>query len=281
MAGCGPAASGSDGGDGGDASVAPGGSGSIDVRVWGEEYVANEIPAMDFEDGWRVQFTKFLVHISGVRFAATGGGSYTLPGPGRVFDLRPAAMPLSIGVIPNVEARRLDQVQFELSATAMDSIAGNVQAADLMLMQSGRHSLYVEATAMHPMRGTYSFRWGFTSSTRFQNCQDDMGARGLVVTSGSTPTQAQLTFHADHLFYDALQGADAKLRFDAIASADRNMDRMITVEELAMVDLTTLPMGQYRTGSARNINTLRDFITALVRTVGHWNGEGHCDESDL
>jgi hypothetical protein len=253
--------------------------GSIDVRAWGEEFVANEIPASEFEDGWRVQFSKFLVHVSGVRFAATGGPSYTLTGGGRVFDLKPAAQPLSIGTISMVEARRLDDVRFELSAATASSTVGNASASDLMVMQGGRYALYVEGTASHPMRGTRSFRWGFAGNTRFSNCRDAASQPGIVVTSGTAATPAQLTFHADHLFYDGLQNPEAKLRFDAIASADRNMDMMVTLDELATVDLTTLPTGQYTTGSARNVNTLRDFVTALVTNVGHWNGEGHCDEA--
>jgi hypothetical protein len=253
--------------------------GSIDVRVWGEDYVANEIPAAMFEDRWSVRFTKFLVHVSDVRFAATGGPSYALAGGGRVFDLKPAAQPLSIGAISMVEARRLNDVQFALTAASANSTAGNASASDLMVMQGGGYALYVEGEATHAMRGTLSFRWGFTGNTRFHTCLDSNSQPGLVVTGGSSATPAQLTFHADHLFYDGLQNPDAKMRFDAIASADRNSDRMITLDELATVDLTTLPTGQYTTGSARNVNTLRDFIAALVTTVGHWNGEGHCEET--
>lgn len=253
--------------------------GSIDVRVWGEEYVANEIPSTLFEDQWSVRFTKFLVHVSDVRFAATGGPSYALTGGGRVFDLKPAAQPLSIGTIAMVEARRLNDVQFALTAATASSTAGNASASDVMVMQGGGYALYVEGEATHAMRGTLSFRWGFTGNTRFHRCLDSGNQPGLVVVGGASATPAQLTFHADHLFYDGLQNPDAKVRFDAIASADRNSDRMITLDELAAVDLTTLPTGQYTTGSARNVNTLRDFIAALVTTVGHWNGEGHCEET--
>jgi hypothetical protein len=42
------------------------------------------------------------------------------------------------------------------------------------------------------------------------------------------------------------------------------------------VNLTTLPLGQYGTGSAPNVKTLKDFVLALSRTVGHYRGEGHC-----
>lgn len=253
--------------------------GSINVQVWGEDFVANEIPASEFEDGWSVRFTKFLVHVSDVSFRATGSTAYALPSGGRVFDLKPATQPLSIGTLSMVEARRLDDVQFAMTEASASSTAGNASASDLMVMQGGRYALYVEGQATHSMRGSYAFRWGFGGNTRFHSCQDASSQPGLVVTSGSAATAAQLTFHADHLFYDGLQNSDAKVRFTALADSDRNMDRMITLEELASTDLTALPQGQYQTGSAPNVNNLRDFVAALTTTVGHWNGEGHCEET--
>ena len=67
---------------------------------------------------------------------------------------------------------------------------------------------------------------------------------------------------------------------DAIAAADKagilGADGQVTLEELALVDLTELPPEQYGTGGASNVRTLRDFVTALVRTVGHYRGEGEC-----
>ena len=74
-------------------------SGSISVTVWGEEYVPQGIPAATFEDRWSVRFTRFLVHVSGARFGATGGGSYALEGPGRVWSLVAATAPVPMGTI--------------------------------------------------------------------------------------------------------------------------------------------------------------------------------------
>jgi hypothetical protein len=42
------------------------------------------------------------------------------------------------------------------------------------------------------------------------------------------------------------------------------------------VQLTTLPIDQYGTGTVGNVKTLNDFVTALVRTLGHFRGEGEC-----
>jgi hypothetical protein len=90
----------------------------------------------------------------------------------------------------------------------------------------------------------------------------------------------QLTIHGDHLFFDDLQSPEAKMRFDAMAAADNlgiaGADGQVTLEELAAVDLTELPPDQYGTGGVGNVRNLRDFVTALVRTVGHFRGEGEC-----
>ena len=67
-----------------------------------------------------------------------------------------------------------------------------------------------------------------------------------------------------------------KLRFDAIAAADRPGDGFgeITLEELSAVQLSTL-VGAYDP-SGLPAATLGDFVTALAHTVGHFRGEGEC-----
>ena len=104
----------------------------------------------------------------------------------------------------------------------------------------------------------------------------------MVVPSGGTATM-ELTVHGDHLFYDDLQSDEAVLRFTAFAEADGrgDGDRIVTLEELAAVDLTTLPAEQYGTGGAASIVTLRDFVAALTRALIHFQGEGDCRQTPL
>ena len=97
-----------------------------------------------------------------------------------------------------------------------------------------------------------------------------------VPTSGTA--SLQVTFHGDHLYYDDLENPEARTRFDAIAAADADGDHNVTLDELGAVQLTSLPMTQYNAGPVPNVRTLRDFVTYLVSTVGHFNGEGHCQE---
>ncbi len=101
------------------------------------------------------------------------------------------------------------------------------------------------------------------------------------MTNGGTD-EVQLTIHGDHLFYDDLQASNAKVRFTALSKADANGDSKLTLDELAAVRLTMIAAedGTFGTGAAANVNTLRDFVTDLTRTVGHFRGEGECFAKD-
>ncbi|MEI8254073.1 MAG: hypothetical protein WCJ30_00205 [Deltaproteobacteria bacterium] len=258
------------------------GTGEISMSVWGEDYIVHEIPAVTatapgFENGWTLRYTRFLVNVGAVTVETSQGASAGGLTGHRVMDLHTITAPAVLGSIARVAAQRWDRVSYEVVPAGADSTAGNATPGDVQRMQSNGYSVYVEADAIHPVRGTVALRWGFTSATRYESCHDASGQPGLVVPTGGTG-DLQVTIHGDHLFYDDLQSPDAKLRLDAIVAADRDADRTVTLEELGAVDLTALPTGQYGTGSAPNIHSLGDFVTALVSTVGHFDGEGHCTE---
>ncbi len=256
--------------------------GTVTATIWGEEYIEQGIePALSpdgegFRDGWTVRFTKFLVNAGGLRLESTSGAAPVALDAMRVYDLHRTTGPLAIGSLPNVPARRYDRVSYRVAPAGADAAAGNATNADVTLMRMRNLTVYTEGTATK-MGRTVRFRWGFPGTVLYTNCQSSETEQGLAVPSGGTAT-AQLTFHGDHLFYDDLQSPEARLRFDLVASADADMDGEVTLEEMARIDLTRAPQGQYGTGSRGDVRTLRDFVTALVATVGHFNGEGHCDE---
>lgn len=259
-----------------------GATGSVAVKVWGEEYIPVGIPAAmgeeaGFENGWSLRYTKFLIVLGDESVATTDTATPVTNAGLRVYNLVPVVEPLAITTLVNVSATRHAAVGYRMAPATRDTAAGNAETADVTLMQSNGYSIYFEATATHATRGMYTLRWGFNNTVRFADCHGEDDLPGLVVPTNGT-ANFQITIHADHPWYDDLQSETAKIRFDAYADADANMDRTITLEELAAVDLTRLPTGQYGTGSARNVNTLRDFVGSLVNTVGHFNGEGHCQE---
>src|SRR5690242_18014026 len=51
----------------------PLGKGTVEFTSWGEEYIEQEIPSSAFEDGWTVDYWKFLVVIGGIRIADSSG----------------------------------------------------------------------------------------------------------------------------------------------------------------------------------------------------------------
>jgi hypothetical protein len=256
--------------------------GTVTASIWGEAFIEERIPAAatpeaeGFQNGWEIRFTKFLVNVGALTVASSSGGASGSLAPYRVYDLHTLNGPLEIGRMTALAARRYDRVSYRIAAADAAATAANATAADVALMRAGGHAVYVEGNGTR-MGVTLRFRWGFGGGVTFSNCQSSETELGLAVPSGGTAA-AQVTVHGDHLFYDDLQSPDAKLRFDAIAGADRDRDGEVTLEELAAVDLTALPQGQYGTGSRADVRTLRDFVTALVTTVGHFNGEGHCDE---
>ena len=121
------------------------------------------------------------------------------------------------------------------------------------------------------------YAWGFTGRTDFSGCHDATNLAVVAVPTSGTAS-LQVTIHGDHLYYDDLENPEARTRFDAIAAADADGDHNVTLDELGAVQLTSLPMTQYNAGPVPNVRTLRDFVTYLVSTVGHFNGEGHCQE---
>lgn len=255
--------------------------GTVSLTIWGEEYIADQIPSRmgmeaGFENNWTIRYTRFLVNVGDFTVAAsdgTAGGS--LSGM-RVYNLKTTTTPFSVGRVTGVPSRRMDRVSYRIGPATAASTAGNATADDVTVMRTGGYAIYVEGEGSR-MGTTVRFRWGFTQNVAFETCHTADNAAGLAIPSGGN-VDAQITIHGDHLFYDDLQSPEALLRFDAIAAADRNTDGTVTLEELGMVDLTTLPSTQYGGGDMARVRTLRDFVTTISATVGHFSGEGHCQE---
>lgn len=255
--------------------------GTVSLSIWGEDYIADRIPPLmgttvGFEGGWTLRYSRFLVNVGDFTVAASDGTAGGALAPMRVYDLKTTTAPFAIGRIAGVPSRRMDRVLYRVGPATAASTAGNATAGDLTLMQTGGYSVYVEGEGSR-MGAAVRFRWGFTSNVRYESCTAPDRSAGLAIPSGGN-VDAQITIHGDHFFYDDLQSDTARLRFDAIAAADADHDGAVTLEELARVDLTTLPSSQYGGGDMGRVRTLRDFITTIAATIGHFDGEGHCQE---
>jgi hypothetical protein len=262
----------------GAASCIDAGRGAVEFTIWGEDLVERGIPDGAFEDGWSVRFDKFLVVVRDVTVAdgAEVGGrqdgailfDLTRPGPHAVVTFRDLA------------AKSWPAVRFQIGPSGADVAPGpGVTDGDKALL--GTASLRVIGAASRgPTQKT--FDWSFTRATSFEGCRGARDGREIVgaMTTVGGVDRIQLTIHGDHLFYDDLQSADAKMRFDAIAAADVNGDGAVTLAELEGVRLDALPRDRYATGGAAGIETLGAFIASLSRTVAHFRGEGECTVKD-
>jgi hypothetical protein len=245
----------------------------VNFTAWGEEFIEQKIPAEEFVDGWEVRYSKFLVVLGEIRVANRDGEVAATQAAPKLLDVHQRG-PVAIEQLKDLSPEDWTDVSYSIAPSSA-LVAGNATEADVAFMKGQGYSIYLEATATKGAV-TKSYKWGFKTDTVYRNCMHPDYGEGLTVPSGGS-VDIQLTIHGDHLYYDDLQSSDAKMRFDAIAAADKNDDGEVTLEELAAVDLTTLPLGQYGTGGAGEVNTLRDFVTALARTVGHYRGEGECD----
>ncbi len=255
------------------------GSGDVALSIWGEEYIEEGIPAAEFEDGGSAVFTKFVIAIGTVTLADTAGGTSETVAVDSAFDLVTPG-PHAVGSLTDLAATTHDAFDYHVvPASATTAAHASTSAADLQAMVSEGWSILVEGTFTSGT-DTKSFRWGFSEATHYAGCVDVSSGQdlaGVVVVDGAR-SEAQLTIHGDHFFYDDLLSSDAKLRTEALALGDADMDGEVTLDELDAVTLASLSseLGPYGV-AASDVNTLGAYVRAATRTLGHFNGEGHCE----
>jgi len=242
--------------------------GTLQVTIYGEEFIEDEIPGNDVADGWTIDFTRFLVTVHDVEIGKPGADPVLSLGGGRVFDLAKPSNTLGhvvgAGDVPGGTYREL---AYTVGPAVTGTVAGNATAGDVTEMIAGGFSVFVEGSASKSGQ-VIDFAWGFTTSTRYAPC-----ATSAMVDGGRGTSQ--ITIHADHLFYDSLVSETPAIRFQLAADADTNDDDAVTLDELAAVDITGLD--NYQVGNATDVTNLRRFIEAQVPTLGHVDGEGHCE----
>lgn len=241
--------------------------GTLDVWIYGEEYIEQGIPAEEFVDGWSVRFEAFLVAISHVS-AGSGSSPALEDADARVFEL--ARPTLGQGVLVTsaaVAGGFYDRVSYRIAPPPSGALAGPGVNADLMsAMVAGGESLRVAGTATKDGR-TVTFSWGFVAPVTYRDCRSRAHVDGGAA-------RVELTIHGDHLFFDDLFSPSPRLAFDLIAASDANADGEVTPAELRARDISG--EARYQVGST-GISDLWGFIAHQATNVGHIDGEGHCD----
>lgn len=240
---------------------APAGEGTLRVTAWGEDFIEQGIPADAFVDGWSVTFDAFVVSLD-----AIDAQGVSLPGT-YVLDLsQPSGGAGQVLGPLSVPAGETPALSWSLSAATGDAIT-DVDGKVLDAMVGAGASIWARGVAT---RGdeVKTFDWALDISSRYVEC--DTG----VPLEENQSADAVLTVHADHLFYDDLDSEEPNVAFDLIAAADSDGDGAVTIEELKAQSLAG--QTRYQVGG-RDIDDLHAFIVEKARTVGHINGEGHCE----
>ncbi len=246
------------------------GEGKLTMQVWGEAFIEDKIPASGVEDGWEIVFSKFLIVVGNVEMGTAAGAKGPSVAESKVFNLREKGEQ-TFATVP-IAAGTWDRLAYSVLPANAQTQAGNASAEDTQKMKEQGYSIYLEGTATKDTQKK-SFVWGFKTDTRYTGCKSERA----VVQAGAT-AKTQMTIHADHFFYDDLESADAKVRFTAIAEADKDGDGKVTLEELAAVSGAAFAgLSNYGVGRFSQVKDLRAFVEHLSRTLGHIDGEGHCD----
>lgn len=259
--------------------------GSASFTTWGEAYIEAGIFAGDggFVDGWSLQYDKFLVNFHQIRVASSSGEvAQTAPDSYFVDHVVPGRKKLV--TFSDVTAKSWDRVSYQIKpASASAEIVAGAQE-DLDMMVAAGYALYIQGTASKD-DVVKTFALGFSSGTQYDQChaeQNGEDTAGIVVTGGSDDT-SELTTHGDHFFYDRLHRSagtniQTALRFDNLAAADDNgdADGDITLAEL---ENQPIDVKLYDTSGLPAAN-MKDFVSGLARTVGHFRGDGECAISE-
>jgi hypothetical protein len=252
----------------------------------GEEGTQRGYPSHLFQDGWSVQFTKYLVSVGGFALTSASGERRT-SSRHLVVDLQKGDVELT--GLEELPAGRWS-AGFEVRPPPDDAELpdGHVSAEDLARLRSRGYSYWLEGEAVKAGVGVYSFAFGFPVNARMVDCINGTdGTLGIVVPENST-AEAEITIHAEHMFYDRLgTHRGVQLRFEAFA-ATGGADKLITSEGLAqqqILDLRGMNGGElldaqgkpviYEPG-AYEVKTLWEFVTQSIVDQAHLNGGGVC-----
>ena len=253
------------------------GSGSITSTVYGEEFIEEGIPSDVFADGWSVQFDKFLVSVGNPKTKAGEGGAEVGDNGFYIVDLaQPSGGEGYELATYDAPGGLYDHYGYQLlpSATA---IGLNADAADVTEMTASGYSIWVVGSATNGT-DTVDFDWGFALKLTYAHCEMNQSIDGNTLVM-------QSTIHADHLFYDDAVSEEPNVAFQIVADADgadgTAPDGIVTLEELEATSI--LAEERYQVGSNTTpdgdpIENLHQYIELQATTVGHINGEGHCED---
>lgn len=244
-------------------------------------------------DGWAIKYDRFLVSLTSLEVAGATDLVLTSSTTSTIFDQVQTGFPPDSPArkvllsSTNRTARAWEDVHFSIGpavpndeeAELFTTVLGNVAEADVTAMQTEGLSLLVSATATKGAE-VKKLEWRFTTDTLYGNCSSTVNGQvvpGVIVPPNGLGS-ADIMMRGDVLFADDLTNP-ASARFDAIAAADADANGVVTLDELAAVDLEALRTSSglpYATG-ASTVTDLRGFTEALSQhLVARFRDNGAC-----
>lgn len=272
------------------------GKGTVLVSLSGERAAEEGYPVGEgedmiaFADGYHLKFESVLVSLTEMSFSEAQDAVATL-------DVDPVVVELVDGPqlsysFVDVEAARYRNVEFLIApATRASRPVGEVDEDDLSTMAERGYALWVRGSATDGDE-TYRFDLGFETAVRSVHCKSGLDDTDGVVVVDNASVEVEVSIHLDHLWFDSYAYDGAPLRFEPWAAVADD-DGLITLEALegqALSDVIARDgtavlnadgeLVVYDPGPlAVEPRDLRAFVTAAATTIGHFNGEGHCDYS--
>ena len=158
-------------------------------------------------------------------------------------------------------------------APTTDAIAINAAPTDAAAMTAAGYSIWLQGRAIKGAV-TKTLDWGFALKLAHGHCETDARIRENAIT-------VQSTIHADHFFYDDAVSPEPEVAFQLIADSDANGDGAVTLAELAGTDIrgeTRYQVGSKRDSKGQPVINLAQYLELQATTLGHINGEGHCED---
>jgi hypothetical protein len=277
------------------------GDGNLSLRLDGEAGAREGLPNThahggdthahsEFEDGWQVNFDRYLVSVRGIEIARSGGEVGFASEGAYIYDLSRDIPEIEL---INLESQRWDRFGFEIAPPMQAEslwLGDEVTDADAQLMMQSGATHFIEGHAHHPETGRFrSFTFLIDAPVAATECTNGTdGTDGVIVRKGSTE-DVLITFHPDYLFTSTLSDKGSGLRFEPMAAmADANDHiEFAALEQQPLADLhgadgqpllteDGAPIFYDPGGVAIPGTSLAHFVREAVRAQPHLNGEGLC-----
>src|SRR5688500_13931046 len=191
------------------------GSGTLVVRISGEDAVKQGLPV--FADGWSVALDKYVVAVADLTIRAADGAQES-DATVHIADLhRGDAELVELG---GIAAQRWEGFDFAVRAPQPDDeveVNGPARGEDVAVVQGGDYDLLIGGTATKDGR-VVTFEWPLANPRRNRDCTNGVDGTQGVVVRNNTVTEAEITVHVEHAFWDTLGSEQTTLRFEAIAA---------------------------------------------------------------